>query len=289
MDSNNNKTLVSQPYTNLAIQHDQQSDTSQWNPITSFLGLFCCCLWPLTVISSFVILNPQEEAVVLYWGKYSETIREPGLYWRNSLGRITKRISTKKICHELPRTTVLERNGNPLIVSAVVVYSFVETKKTALDIEDPNRFVENQAEAILKQVVSRFPYENNSRDIEEPCLKTEADQIGDQLCQALQFKIEVAGAQIHSFQLKEISYSPEISSAMLRRQQAQAIIDARQTIIQGACSIALEAIQNLEQSGIKFDREERTGLVTNILTVMCSDREAQPTLPLSAGSCARPL
>jgi len=181
---------------------------------------------------------------------------------------------------ELGRTTVLDRNGNPLIISGVVVYQFVNPKRAALDVENPVGFVESQAEAVLKQVVSRFPYEA-SRDVDEPCLKKEAEFVGKQLCQALQSKVEVVGALIHSFQLKEISYAPEIASAMLRRQQAQAMIESRQTIVQGAVEIAVEAVRSLEQHGVKLEPKEKTSLVSNILTVMCSDREAQPTLPLS--------
>jgi len=245
------------------------------HPLSILLGVLCC---PLTVLFSCFTLNPQEEMVMLYWGRYSGTVRGSGLHFANCWGRESTRISTKKICQQLPKTTVVDKNGNPLIVSAVIVYNIVNSKRATLDIQNHVSFVQTQAETTLKQIISRFPYETMD---DSPCLKTEADHIGQELCGLLQQKVEVAGARVYSFQLKEISYAPEIAAGMLKRQQAVAMLQARQTIVQGAVEIACHAVEDVRKRGIHLEPSEQSRLVTNILTVICSDRDVQPTLPLS--------
>jgi len=244
------------------------------NPLSVLLGVVCC---PLTLLCSCFTLDQQEEAVLMYWGRYSTTLRDPGLQFANCWGREIRKISTKKICQELPKTSVVDKNGNPLIVSAVVVYHFINTKRAVLDVQNPIAFVQTQGETTLKQIISRFPYETLD---DSPCLKTEAEHIGQQLCGMLQEKVEVAGARVHSFQLKEISYAPEIASGMLKRQQAVAMLQARQTIVQGAVEIACHAVEDVRKRGIHLDANEQARLVTNILTVVCSDHDVQPTIPL---------
>eukprot|EP00339_Tiarina_fusa_P020505 CAMPEP_0117026498 /NCGR_PEP_ID=MMETSP0472-20121206/19474_1 /TAXON_ID=693140 ORGANISM="Tiarina fusus, Strain LIS" /NCGR_SAMPLE_ID=MMETSP0472 /ASSEMBLY_ACC=CAM_ASM_000603 /LENGTH=194 /DNA_ID=CAMNT_0004733519 /DNA_START=306 /DNA_END=890 /DNA_ORIENTATION=- len=192
-------------------------------------------------------------------------------------GREIRKISTKQQSIELPKTTVVDSNGNPLIISAVIVYRISNSRRALLDVENSRIFVKNQAEAALKQTLSRFPYESNDGS---PCLKTEAEQIGKHLCNLLQRKVLQAGAMVDSFQLKEISYAPEIASGMLKRQQAIAIIEARQTIVQGAVDIAADAVTKLAERGIELSDSDQAKLVTNLLTVVCSDNDAQPTVPM---------
>lgn len=244
------------------------------SPLAMVLGLLCC---PVTALCSWYTLDQNQEAVILSYGRYAETVREPGMNFSNMWGRTIRTISTKQQSIELPKTTVVDSNGNPLIISAVIVYRVANAKRAVLDVEDSRIFVRNQAEAALKQTLSRFPYESNDNS---PCLKTEAEQIGHHLCNLLQKKVLQAGALVDSFQLKEISYAPEIASGMLKRQQAIAIIEARQTIVQGAVDIAADAVAKLSDKGIELSDSDKARLVTNLLTVVCSDNDAQPTVPL---------
>jgi len=241
-----------------------------------FLGVLCC---PLTLIGSCYIVTQQTESVLLYWGRYTKTVKLPGLHWNNCCGLTRKVVITRQIAQELPKTTVIDVNGNPLIISAVFVYTFVNTKKAALDVDQPQSFIVAQAETVLKQIVSKFPYEHHGED-HMPCLKTESDQIGKELCDCLQKKIDVAGAIVHSFQLKEISYAPEIAAGMLRKQQATSLISARQTIVSGAIDIISDALIKLDEKGIHMTEDERSSLVTNVLTVVCSENDTTPVLPL---------
>ena len=242
--------------------------------LATILGIACC---PFTILGSWYTLDQNEEAVVLSYGRYSETVREPGMNFSNMWGRSIRKISTKQQSIELPKTTVVDSNGNPLIISAVIVYRISNSRRAILEVENSRIFVRNQAEAALKQTLSRFPYESNDGS---PCLKTEAEQIGRHLCNLLQRKVLQAGALIDSFQLKEISYAPEIANGMLKRQQAIAIIEARQTIVQGAVDIAADAVDKLHDRGIELSNSDQAKLVTNLLTVVCSDNDAQPTVPM---------
>jgi len=241
------------------------------------LGIMCC---PLTLFGSFYTLTQQTECVLLYWGRYTKTITQPGLHWNNCCGRGRRVITTRKIAQELPKTTVIDKNGNPLIISAVFVYNIVNTRKASLEIENAGTFILSQAETVLKQIVSKFPYEHHGED-HQPCLKTETELVGKELCSCLQSKVDIAGAFVHSFTLKEISYAPEIAAGMLRKQQATSLIVARQTIVQGAINIITEAVGNLEQKGIHISEDEKSALVTNVLTVVCSENDTQPVIPLS--------
>jgi regulator of protease activity HflC (stomatin/prohibitin superfamily) len=225
------------------------------------------------------MVSQNQEGVVSYWGEYSGTLRTPGIHVSLPFGRNVQLISTKKISHEIPKLKIVDKNGNPLIISAVIVFSIVNTKRAVFDVDNPLRFVTTQAETVLKQIISRYPYETHD---DTPCLKTEADLIGKELCSTLQEKIQVAGAYVFSYQLKEISYSPEIAAGMLKRQQAASIISARQIIVQGAVGIAADAIEQLRQRNIDMNERERAKLVTNILTVLCSDKDATPTVPLDS-------
>mmetsp|Transcript_9218 Transcript_9218/g.12883 ORF Transcript_9218/g.12883 Transcript_9218/m.12883 type:complete len:301 (-) Transcript_9218:60-962(-) len=238
--------------------------------LADVLGLAC---FPFTALMSWISVDTNEEVIVLSFGKYAETARQPGLHFSNCFGRETYRCSTKKRSIELPKTTVIDSNGNPLIISAVVVFQFINTRRATLEVDNADYFVKSQAECALKQTLSKFPYESMDGS---PCLKTEAQQIGEHLTSMLQDKISQAGALAHSFQLKEISYAPEIASGMLKRQQAVAIIQARQTIVEGAVDIATHTLEKLADNGIQMKDKEKSHLVTNLLTVFCGEGDSGP-------------
>jgi regulator of protease activity HflC (stomatin/prohibitin superfamily) len=194
--------------------------------LTCFVGFFALIVFLLSV----VIVHPQEEKVVIYWGKYSELLTEPGLYLRNVVGRQVVPVSVKRQTLELPRTTVADGNGNPIVIAAVVTYRYVDSKKVAFDVQDAHGFVKTQAMAVLKQAASKYPYESPSGH----SLKAEAQSIGVEMVTLLQAKVDAAGAQVLAFELSDLSYAPEIAQSMLVRQQAQALVDARKIVVEGA-------------------------------------------------------
>jgi hypothetical protein len=149
-------------------------------------------------------------------GKYTDLYTEPGCYFKNCWGRELRRVSKQKTSINLPNVKILDLNGNPLHVSGIVVYSFERTKRVAIDMLNAASYIENQSLAVLKQIVSRYPYEHWEEGDHEDCLKTSGEKIQNELVRALQKQVAVAGAKVHTFQLNEISYSPGSLSYFFR-------------------------------------------------------------------------
>jgi regulator of protease activity HflC (stomatin/prohibitin superfamily) len=219
--------------------------------------------FPVTLLASWIVVSPQEEVVLLRWGKFSKLVREPGMSWVNVWGRRAIRISTKQQAIEVHRTVVADGNGNPIVVAAVVTFRFVDTKRAALEVEDAPAFVRTQAMAVLKQVASRYPYESATHE--------------------MSLKVVAAGAEVASFELSDLSYAPEIARSMLVRQQAQALVDARKVIVDGAVQIVHHAIELLGEKGHKLQPGEEARLVSNLLVVICGESHVQPTVSMQSG------
>lgn len=255
----------------LAGQIDETPD-----PVGSCLSTFFgCVLCPLACPASFFTVPQNTQVVVTRWGKYVRTADRPGIDFQCCCGRELIPVSVKRTSINLPATKVLDKIGNPLLVSAVVTYAFVDGKRTALSVDSAVSFLMAQAETVLKQVVSRYPYHSVSG---EPCLKSEPELLGKELSDLLNVKVAIAGARVHSFVLKEVSYSPEVAQAMLKRQAAQALLEAREVIVRGAMDIVSQTVNGLEERGLKMDEKEKTRIVSNLLTVICSESEANPVV-----------
>jgi regulator of protease activity HflC (stomatin/prohibitin superfamily) len=235
----------------------------------------------IATLASMVIVSPREEVIVLNFGKYEKTIAQEGLHWAQPIGRELRRIPTQDITLHVPTSTVVEKNGNPILISAVVVYRVEDTRKAALDVENFRRFIEDQAGAVIKRVSSQFPYE--SADHSQPCLKSESHEVTDGYLRELQKAVTAAGIKVVNVQLNDLTYAPEIAQAMLMRQQALALIDARKTIVEGAVSIVADAIERLRAAGLEVAPEQREVLIANLLVVLCSGERAQPVLQVQAG------
>lgn len=240
---------------------------------------FGIVFFPITLIASWVVVHPQEEVIVLIWGRFWKVLDRPGLCWINVFGRKLIRISRRQQTIELPKNTVADGNGNPIIVSGIVTFSFSDSRKAGLEVENAHEFVRTQAMAVLKQVASKYPYE--SRD--GASLKSEAAKIGIEMVETLQRKVDPAGAKAISFELSDLSYSPEIAQSMLIRQQAGALVDARKIIVEGAVEIVNEAVQLLQKKDLALTGENRERLVTNLLTVICGEAKVQPTVSIGGG------
>ena len=225
-------------------------------------------------------LQQSDAAVVSYFGKVHRVIVEPGLYCLNPCGRDIKTMSTKQWAKDLDPVKVLDARGNPIIISGVVVAQITNPVKAAMTIDDPHTYVVDQAKVVLKQMASQYPYEADD-DVDEPSLKTEALSIASEMTRALQMRIEATGMRVLSFSLSDLSYAPEIASAMLVKQQANALIQARKMIVAGAVDIAHSAVVQLESRGVGLSDSEKARMVTNLLSVICGDANVTPTLPLS--------
>ncbi len=246
-----------------------------------FLVVLVTVFFPPILLFGFFVVNPREEIVVLRFGKFVTTLTSQGIRWIHPVGRALKRISTRDTTLDIATTTVVERNGNPIQISAVVVYRVEDSYKAALDVEDHNRFIEDQAGAVVKRVSSTFPYE--SSDNSEPCLKAESDEVSAQYISEMQEAVNPAGIRVLGVRLNDLTYAPEIAQAMLMRQQAQALIDARKTIVEGAVEIVKDAVERVQEAGFELDENHRDLLVSNLLVVLCSGDRPQPVLQVQAG------
>ncbi len=238
------------------------------------------CIFPPILLFGFTIVNPREEIVVLRFGKFVTILKQQGICWIHPVGRSLHRISTRDMTLDIHTTTVLERNGNPIQISAVVVYRVAEVYKAALDVENYRTFIEDQAGAVVKRCSSQFPYE--SADESEACLKKESDEVTTAFVSELQEAVNPAGIRVLSVRLNDLTYAPEIAQAMLMRQQALALIDARKTIVEGAVEIVRDAVDRLAAADLQMSDSERESLISNLLVVICSGERPQPVMQIQS-------
>jgi len=250
---------------------------SNGNLASTFLDVISAIFLPVTFCIGCVTVNEKEEVIVQRFGEYKKTLTDPGLYWCYPNQLQVSHISTKLNTLDLKNVKIIDSIGNPINVSAIVVYKVVNSKKAFFNVEDYDSFVEDQSQTVIRQVVSKYPYET---DDDSPNLKKENKEIQEELRNVLQEKVAIAGIYIKSVMLNELSYAVEIAAAMLKKQQAKAIVDAREIILNGTIGLAVGAVKAVENQGITMSDNQKAQLVNNILTVSLSDREAQPTVQL---------
>lgn len=233
------------------------------------------CAW----LGGCVTIQENTGLVVLSNGKLAAVHTEPGLTVINPCCTSKIEISTKQQSVDLPETKVIDRKGNPVSISAIVVFRISKVIRAALEVENVNLYVRTQASAVLKEIASQYPYEPGADN--GPSLKTAAESITHEMVEALQAKVSVAGVTICDFMLNELSYAPEIAGSMLVRQQAEALIDARKMIVNGAVDIARGAADALTNEGIPMSDAAKSRMVSNLICVVAGDSNVQPVLQLS--------
>jgi len=259
-----------------------QPDTSALIQSSGFCGIIVNVLVSalflfLPLLLGFFTVDPQTHVLVIFWGKLVSVHTTPGLHWYWPFGRTLRTLPTSTQTLDIKKSTVVDRNGNPIVVAAIVTFKLVNTVKAALDVKNYEDFLERQAVTVLKRVCSLYPYEAT----DGKSLQSESEEVSMRMVRLLQEKANIAGAKIVSFELADLQYAPEIASGMLVRQQAQALIDARKTIVEGAVAIVSHAIEELGETGIKISEKEQGRLVSNLLAVICSDTHVQPVFSLS--------
>eukprot|EP01059_Diplonema_ambulator_P036159 TRINITY_DN88_c0_g2_i3.p2 TRINITY_DN88_c0_g2~~TRINITY_DN88_c0_g2_i3.p2 ORF type:complete len:276 (+),score=127.50 TRINITY_DN88_c0_g2_i3:41-868(+) len=242
-----------------------------------FLGLI---LFPITIFTMWKTVQPREALLVICFGKLWKVIDEPGCHVIVPWGCSFHTISTKYITIDTEKSTISDLNGNPVIVGAIVNYHIVDPVKAFFNVEFVHNYVKVNAGTVLKAVVSKYPYE--SKDPSHPSLKNASDEIKLQLAEELRKRVRVAGVEVSLFDLSDLYYAPEIASAMLIRQQAQATIDARHLIVDGAVDIVGGALEGLSAKGVRVSESEAAKIASNLLCVLCSDGHTQNVLPLHA-------
>jgi len=250
--------------------------------VTSLVLAGLAVVAALWFLSGLFTLNPNQAAVLKLFGSYRGTDRNEGLRWANPFLSRSK-VSTRARNFNSEKLKVNDLRGNPIEIAAAIVWRVSDTARASFDVEDFESYVFTQAEAAVRHLASSYAYDNLDDTAgsahTEITLRSGADQVGVALLQELQDRFSLAGVVVVDAKLTHLAYAPEIAGAMLRRQQAQAIIAARSLIVQGAVGMVELALTGLRERGlVNLDDERKAAMVTNLLVVLCSDHDAQPVV-----------
>jgi regulator of protease activity HflC (stomatin/prohibitin superfamily) len=240
--------------------------------LASVAGLL---VWIFLSAGLFVV-NPNEGKVIQLFGSYQGTVRTPGLRWANPLYS-KKRLSLRVRNFESSRLKVNDKEGNPIEIAAVVVWRVVDTAEASFEVDDYENYVRVQTEAAVRSLATEYPYDTHEDDVTS--LRGSSASIAEALKREIQDRLSKAGVEVIEARLSHLAYSPEIAASMLQRQQAGAIIAARQRIVEGAVGMVEMALELLSQKEIvRLDDERKASMVSNLLVVLCGERAAQPVV-----------
>ncbi|WP_326658256.1 SPFH domain-containing protein [Streptomyces sp. NBC_00385] len=246
------------------------------------LGIPLCILGVLLVIASFFCMGgvkmvaPGEARVIQLFGRYVGTIRTDGLRWINPLTS-SRKISTRVRNHETAVLKVNDAYGNPIELAAIVVWKVEDTAQALFEVDDFLEFVATQTEAAVRHIAIEYPYD--AHDEGGLSLRGNAEEITEKLAVELTARVRAAGVRIIESRFSHLAYAPEIASAMLQRQQAGAVVAARQLIVEGAVGMVEMAVTRItEQDLVELDPERKAAMVSNLMVVLCGDRAVQPVL-----------
>jgi regulator of protease activity HflC (stomatin/prohibitin superfamily) len=245
----------------------------------ALFGAIVLLLAGLFFLTGLFMLQPNESAIITLFGKYIGTDRSEGLRWAFPL-YVKRRLSLRARNFNAPTLKVNDKRGNPVEISAAIVWRVRDTAQAVFEVDDFERYVAIQAEAALRHLASQYAYDE-AEDLSqgETTLRGGMDVVVDALKCELQARFEEAGVQVVDAKLTHLAYAPEIAQVMLRRQQAEAIISARSKIVHGAVSMVESALKGLSERGIvELDDERKAAMVSNLLVVLCSDKETQPII-----------
>ncbi|MFN9747354.1 MAG: SPFH domain-containing protein [Betaproteobacteria bacterium] len=231
------------------------------------------------VLRGLFVLQPNEAANLTLFGHYTGTDRAEGLRWANPLA-VKGKLSLRARNLNVSPLKVNDLRGNPVEIGAVVVWAVRDTAQAAFDVDDYETYVTVQAEAAIRHLASQYAYDDGE-DLAagQPTLRGGLDAISLALRNELQARFDAAGVVVQDAKLSHLAYAPEIAQVMLRRQQAEAIVSARHKIVQGAVGMVEAALQGLsERNVVQLDDERKASMVSNLLVVLCSDRETQPVV-----------
>ena len=245
--------------------------------ISVFLGILL-----IVALPGFAIIRPNEAIVLTLFGKYVGTVKGEGFYWYNPfcvpvrhVGRRGK-MSLKAMTLDNGQQKINDELGNPIIIGIVVIWRVTNTAKAAFDVDDYEAYLSTQCDSALRSIVRQYPYDGFNNDAEKS-LQGSSLEVAERLQEEIQSKVEMAGLEILEARITHLAYAPEIASAMLQRQQAVAIIDARAMIVDGAVGMVELALKQLEGSDlVDLDDERKAAMISNLLVVLCANHDAQP-------------
>lgn len=232
----------------------------------------------LLMIKGFFIVNPNSSAVLVLFGAYKGTVRDNGFFWANPFFTRDK-ISLRARNFDSERVKVNDKIGNPILINVILVWQVDDTYKSAFEVDNYREFVRVQTDAAVRKLAGSYPYDNFEGEEAELTLRSGLDGVNDALENEIMERLSIAGITVIEARIGYLAYAPEIASAMLKRQQAVAIVAARKKIVEGAVGMVEDALQKLsEDKIIDFDDDKKASMVSNLMVVLCGDKEAIPVV-----------
>lgn len=237
-------------------------------------------LVPLFVLMSigFTVVNPNQSCVMVLFGAYKGTIKSNGFYWVNPFF-VRKKISLRARNFDSETIKVNDKLGNPIMIGLVLVWKVEDTFKSAFGVDAFEHFVVVQSEAALRKLAGLYPYDNIEDESEKVTLRDGTEEVNDELEREIVERLDIAGIHVIEARINHIAYAQEIAHAMLKRQQATAIVAARYKIVEGAVSMVEMALEQLSEKNIvDLDDDKKATMVSNLMVVLCGDKDATPII-----------
>ncbi|WP_282069488.1 SPFH domain-containing protein [Olleya namhaensis] len=245
------------------------------NPLHIF-GLVAAII----LFKGFVLVNPNNSRVLLLFGKYVGSIKSNGLFWVNPLYN-KKAISLRASNFDSERLKVNDKLGNPIMISTILVWRVTNTYKASFDVDNYENFVKVQTDAAVRKLASMYPYDNFADEghVEDITLRSSVNEVSEALEKEIDERLSIAGIEVLEARIGYLAYAQEIASAMLKRQQATAIVAARHKIVEGAVSMVEMALEELGKKNIvELDDDRKAAMVSNLMVILCGDKDASPVL-----------
>jgi hypothetical protein len=243
---------------------------------TLTIVLVAVLAFSFVLYGGFFVVDPNEAKVLQFFGNYVGTVKTSGLKWANPLYS-KKRVSLRAISHESENLKVNDLEGNPIEIGAIVVWKVVDTARAVFQVDKYEDYVRVQTEAALRNLATSYAYDGHADDVRS--LRGHTAEIAEHLKQEIQDRCALAGVEIVEARISHLAYAPEIAQAMLQRQQANAIIAARQKLVDGAVGMVEMALERLSKNKVvELDEERKAQMVSNLLVVLCGERSTQPVV-----------
>ncbi|MFD1550951.1 SPFH domain-containing protein [Putridiphycobacter roseus] len=243
------------------------------NPIFLILFVFIAL-----IVKGFFTVNPNGSKVLVLFGDYKGTVRDNGFFWANPFYS-RESFSLRARNFDSERVKVNDKVGNPIMINVILVWKVQDTFKSAFDVDNYQEFVRVQTDAAVRKLAGSYPYDNFDAAVAELTLRSGMDEVNEALENEITERLAIAGIEVMEARIGYLAYAPEIASSMLKRQQAVAIVAARKKIVEGAVGMVQDALDQLkEEDIIEFDDDKKASMISNLMVVLCSDKEVTPVI-----------
>ena len=245
-----------------------------WSPLVGMIFIILA----VVMMPGFFFINPNGSRVLTLFGKYKGSVRDNGFYWVNPF--FTKKsISLRARNFDSERVKVNDKMGNPIMISVIAVWRVRDTYAAAFEVDNYESFVRVQSDAAVRKLAAQYPYDNFDDDERDVTLRSGLEEVNEHLERELAERLQIAGIEVMEARIGYLAYASEIAGAMLKRQQASAVVAARLKIVEGAVGMVEKALEDLSAKGVvTLDDDRKATMVSNLMVVLCGDKEATPVV-----------